>query len=83
MAAIVPPLHAALNLQPSSLSLSPAGTIPSFYREIYDVVCPGSCTKVPKEAWLRCLRTSSLSATVLEQVKIPRRCAKQATLCSA
>lgn len=53
----------------ASSSLLASGTIPAYYREVYDVVCPGNCTKLSKDVWMRCFETASVSDSTLEKVR--------------
>lgn len=45
-----------------------SGSIPKLYREVYEVACLGSSSKVGQDLWMKCMKTASLSDATLEQV---------------
>ena len=59
---LVPPAHLMLT------TIFRAGTIPPYYRELFDVLCPGKETSVDQQVWKACMKTATLPDTVLEQV---------------
>lgn len=49
-----------------------SGTVPAYYREVYDVLSPTKASKITKSVWTKCFKTSGLPQTVLTQVAIAR-----------
>ena len=44
------------------------GTVPQYYKEVYDVLSSKNSSKVAKEIWLKCFKTSKLTVSILQQV---------------
>ena len=44
------------------------GSIPSLYREIYEVLCPDGSTKIPQAICIRALSKSGLPKAILSEV---------------
>lgn len=44
------------------------GTVPQYYKEVYDVLSSKNSSKVVKEIWLRCFKTSKLPVSILQQI---------------
>ena len=44
------------------------GTIPAYYRELFDVLCPGKENKIDHQVWKTCMKSATLPDTVLQQV---------------
>ncbi len=67
-----------LHLKPYSSFIAPwrdrvysphcTGTIPAYYRELFDVLCPGKENKVETRVWRACMKSATLPDTVLQQV---------------
>ena len=47
-----------------------AGSIPPLYREVYDTVCPGSSTRIPKALWLKVVGTGRIAESTAEEVSL-------------
>lgn len=45
-----------------------AGTVPPYYREVFDVLSQSNNSKVSKEVWYKCFKTSRLPLSILTQV---------------
>ncbi|XP_071960510.1 sorting nexin-8-like isoform X2 [Antedon mediterranea] len=45
-----------------------SGSVPPFYREVYDIVCPNQETKVDRDVFVRILMKSNLPKTTLSQI---------------
>lgn len=44
------------------------GTVPPYYREVYDVLSPNRSSKITKQVWFKCFMTSKLPQSILNQV---------------
>lgn len=47
-----------------------AGSIPPLYREVYDTICPGSSTRIPKPLWLKVIATGRIAESTAEEVSL-------------
>ena len=47
----------------------PVGSIPSYYREVFDIVAPPGGNKVTRSLWIRVFSTSHVSEKTLEEVR--------------
>ena len=57
------------------------GTIPPYYRELFDVLCPGKENKIEHLVWKACMKSATLTDTVLQQVYMFCKAQLTQTLC--